>query len=80
MLGISGAPISKAKFIIGKNLEVSASEVTLLAGVVDETEPRVVDEFKGFEGVGSCEVLGKVIAIPNTPESMEFSDTSDVHR
>ena len=75
---VGDAPISEAKLVIGKDLEAAASEVSLLAGIVDKTKPRVVNEFEGFEGVFSREVLGEIVAVSNTTESVEFGDASNV--
>lgn len=78
MLWVSGFPISETESIIRENLKTGVGKISLLAGVVYETEPGVVDEFNGFEGIGCCEVLGKVITIPYSPESVEFGDASYV--
>ena len=65
MLGISKAPVSETKFIICEDLKTGAGKITFLAGIMDEAEPRVVDEFEGFEGVGGCKMLWEIVAIPN---------------
>ena len=51
MLGICNAPIPEVKFVIRKDLKTASCEVSLLGGVVDEAEPRVVNKFEGFESV-----------------------------
>ena len=51
MLWVGNTPIPKAQFVIGEDLKTGAGEVPFLLGVVDETKPRIVDEFERFEFV-----------------------------
>ena len=59
-------PIAKSQFIIGEDLKAATSEVCLLLGVENETKPRIVDEFEGFEFVVNRYMLGEVVSVADT--------------
>ena len=74
MLWVCSSPVSKTKFVVQEDLKTFLHEVTFLAWVIHQAKPTVIQEFDGFEGIGGGEVLGKVVSVPYSSESVEFGD------